>query len=156
VAVSGENGRFTIGPLVAGPVSLGPMRTWSMVTRGPTSGLRPLLLTLAEGEQRTGVDLTVVRPEGAVQGTITDSGGQAVEGATVDVFLRNAETGAHDFEVRVFSDAAGRFELGDLPPGRRVLAVDHPLHGRVWRRGVRPGIPPISIRLKPARGSVGH
>ncbi len=156
VAVSGEDGRFTIGPLVAGQVSLGPMRTWHMVTRGPTSGLRPLMLTLAEGELRTGVQLTVVRPEGGVEGTVTDGAGRAVEGATVDLFLRNAETGAHDFEVRVFSDAAGRFEVSDLPAGTRALAVDHPLHGRVWRRGVRPGAPPLGIRLKPARASLRH
>jgi RNA polymerase sigma factor (sigma-70 family) len=152
VAVTGEDGAFSIGPLVAGPVSLGPMRTWFVVPRGPRAGSEPLALTLAQGEARGGVQLTVVRPEGRLQGMVTDQRGLAVAGATVDVFLENRSTRA-DFEVRAFTDDAGRFELGDLPAGTRHLSVQHPVSGQGSQRGVPAGSGPLTIRLQPASAS---
>jgi hypothetical protein len=106
------------------------------------------LLTLSEGENRTGVTVTVARPAGPVQGLVTDGEGHAIAGATVDVYLEHAGWRGSGFQGRAFTDDAGHFEIGDLPAGTHTLGIEHPVYGRVWQRGVAPGGAPLTVRLK--------
>ena len=155
VAVTGDDGRFRVGPLAAGAVSLGAVGPWFIAARGPTAGVRPLLFTVASGEQRSGVLLTAGAPAGAVHGTVSDSAGRPVAGAIIDVYLESADGRRSEFETRAFSDEAGRFELNDLPDGIRRLVVEHPSHGGAARSSVRPGNRAVTLRLAPAAGAAG-
>jgi RNA polymerase sigma factor (sigma-70 family) len=148
VAVTGDDGRFTVGPLAAGAVSLRPMRTWFVISRGANAAGGPVALTLGEGERRSGVQLTVPRPEARLQGTVIDARGQSVAGATVDVFVKNGDSRGQDFELRAFTDEAGRFQVDGLPAGTRSLVVDHPVHGRARRSGLGPASDPLTLRLR--------
>ena len=73
-----------------------------------------------------GVPLAMQWDTGSVEGTIADSHG-ALKGATLT--FRNVMNGA---VVRVLSDAAGRYESGELRAGRYSLWIEAPDHDSLW------------------------
>jgi RNA polymerase sigma-70 factor (ECF subfamily) len=151
--VSDEQGRFTVGPLGAGTVSvqLGWRSFLAVRHRRLPVGLRPHRLDVHPGEHRAGLVFTVPRPTSKLAGSVVDGAGDAVPAAAVDVYLRDPEGRTLAFANRVFTDPTGRFEVPDLlePPDQtsHVIHAQHPALGGIQIRGGSPGGAPLVLRL---------
>ena len=145
VATSNDDGRYLVGGLGAGDyqITLGSMsesvelvsigRDLVMVTNPPSdrTGAQSRSVTLAAGEQRDDLDLTVRFPvrltapkplpidgTATVEGRVTDSTGLAVSHSVV--WLREDRKDGRIMITR--SDAAGRFVFQRVPAGSFVVA----------------------------------
>ncbi|HJK98275.1 MAG TPA: carboxypeptidase regulatory-like domain-containing protein, partial [Polyangiaceae bacterium LLY-WYZ-14_1] len=119
-----EDGRFLFARIAPGPGTL--------VIRSPTH--RPLRRAVTVAE--TGRDLGVLylAPGGAVSGRVVDRWGDPAIGAEI------APGDPPDWDRAVRVDAAGRFTLSALDPGRHILTARHPEAGLAATRE------PVTIR----------
>lgn len=79
---------------------------------------RSSVLTLTTGASRTDVDIALFRGA-SLSGRVVDPAGDPVAGMSVSAQREGIRGG-----LRVTSDDAGAFTIGDLPPGRWTLVAD--------------------------------
>jgi len=122
-----------------------------IVTPEGTSGFSTseeyLALTLAEGEQRTGIEIVFGEKGGlAIAGRVVDSQGKAVERASITCYTDTME--------RAYTEADGRFLITGLPDreGQVSLDVEHHDYSRA-RIAATPGSLDLEIVLK-SRGNI--
>jgi hypothetical protein len=101
-------------------------------------------LVLGADEQRTGVDLVVMRNDLALRGRIVDEQRRPVAGATVNAIPGGSGAAA---QVRTLSQEDGRFALEGLGTGPHTLVVAHPDFPELARVGLSAGGDPIDIVL---------
>lgn len=112
-----------LGP---GSFSLGPLRPGTYYLRatseqGHVAYSSPVEVSAAQ--TTANVSITIQQP-GKVAGTVTEQpSGSPLAGATVQ--LLEGARGSDRKPFTTTTDAAGRFELDDIPPGRRSLRVSH-------------------------------
>jgi hypothetical protein len=149
-ALTDGDGRFTVGPLAAGPVSLRPGWRWyadDPAARAQLSG--PTTVTLAAGEHRTGAAFVLPRMTARIAGTVTDPEGRPAAGAAVDAWLEDAQGEPIDFERRSFTDRAGAFELTGLSDGSFQLRASHPGFGSAPLAHVQREAGRVALQLRP-------
>lgn len=136
-ALSNAQGAFEIVGLAPGPYAMSALdRGRPLRTRG-----KPVRVTLAEAEKKTGVEVAIDRPDGVIKGVVTGPDGKPLADAWVSVHQdleamlegmrprdEDREEGssstmtistsddneATDF-APVLTDATGTFEIGGLP-----------------------------------------
>jgi protocatechuate 3,4-dioxygenase beta subunit len=123
---SGDDGSFTLAQLLSGPVELSARGAGYIASE-------PVELVAVAGEELTGVLLRVRRGV-ELSGTVTDSRGRPVAGATV--FVAREERTAYLFDTThvasALSDAEGQYRIEGLDPHADGLALrvrhdDHPI-----------------------------
>ncbi len=134
--LSNANGEYEIVGLAPGPYAM------SALDRGRplrSRGGKPVKVTLADAEKKTGVDIAIDRPDGVIRGVVTGPDGkplpdawvsvqqdlhamldairdeQALGSSTMTISTSDGDE-ATDF-APVLTDASGRFEIRDLPHG---------------------------------------
>ena len=106
------NGQFTLGPLPA-------PNTYVLVVSLPDYANATQTVTVAEGEARTGVVMTLSRGNGSIAGTVT-SNGKPVGQASIDATNGTSVASA-------VSAADGSFRLSSLPaPSVLTLSITAP------------------------------
>jgi protocatechuate 3,4-dioxygenase beta subunit len=135
-AMTNTQGAFEVVGLAAGPYSL------SVLDRGrPLRARKPLRVTLAEAEKKTGVDVAVDRADGVIRGVVTGPDGKPLADAWVSVHhdlsamlegmaereqegdgersTMTVSTSSDDDEstdfAPVLTDANGKFQVTGLP-----------------------------------------
>jgi hypothetical protein len=121
-----SNGSYRLQQLPAGSfrIGAGDFGGW-MFFHGATRAHQPgLLVSLAAGERRTGIDVTVGEP-GAISGVVRDEFGDPVR-AAITLLAESFPRGISGFRTTA-TDDRGRFRIGGLPTGSYVLyAVREP------------------------------
>jgi hypothetical protein len=151
-ALSGDDGRFSLGPLPAGTVSIRPGWTWHR--SGPSNDqlVGPQTVTLAAGEHRTDAAFVVPRRSAQILGTVTDAQGGAVTGASVDLYLEDGHGRAIDFVQRAFTDESGAYAFSHLSPATHRIFAHHPEFGQSHSRRVSPDSRRVTLLLPPSSG----
>jgi hypothetical protein len=152
--VSGPDGRYRLAALPAARITVTADRS-----RGFSFGMEDTpnqkTVPLAEGEQKTGIDL-VVGPAGlAIKGVTVTPDGKPVVGAMVSAsperdgraFRGNAR------DLKAYSDMDGNFSLGDLSRGTYTVWAIHPEHPEAEAKAVTPGQGVLQLKF-PASASV--
>jgi protocatechuate 3,4-dioxygenase beta subunit len=136
-------GGFDLGPLPAGTVSViagdGGVTTDQRWQPSPER----LQVTLAPGERKHGVRLTLQKPSSPITGIVVGPANEPVAGVTVEAFSE----GAASFSAgRAVSDGAGRFQLTTSGTGPFRLRATHPDHAEAIQGNVAPGAA-VQLRL---------
>ena len=114
-ALSNAEGKFTITRLPPGPYSVSADRVGFVMT-GQGGAIRPLTFTLAPGEKKADLKLTLT-PTGAITGRVLDASGEPAPG----VMVQPIGGGGGQSTT---TDEQGRYRLGGLRPGKyRVRAT---------------------------------
>jgi hypothetical protein len=153
-AFTDEAGRYRIGGLERGSYMV-------MARRGDTFGGNPRSrqqVTLAAGEQKSGVDLVVPTGGKRIAGTVVGADGKPVNGAIVTGGLER-EGFAFRMPLRegggplgggsayAVSDHDGAFTIEDLQDGVYTVWATDATHADGERKGVAAGSTAVSIRL---------
>jgi hypothetical protein len=153
--VTGPDGSYVLKALPAARLTVQAERSgrfnWGMMEEAPNLKTVPL----AEGEQKTGVDLTVGPAGLAVKGTAVDPQGKPVVGALVQAapeqngraFRGNAR------DLKTYTDMDGNFALNDLSRGTYAVWGVHPDYPEAEYTKVTPGKGPLTLKF-PASASV--
>lgn len=140
-AHSDGDGRFVLDGLATGPV-----RVTVSAEGFQTSAPRPLRLpTDAE-------PLFVLRPGATLEGSVRDDAGEPVTGARVTVVTESPSG-----RLRGFSDDAGGYRVGGIPPGSWPVVVHHAEYetaGRVV--AIEPGVQLHDVVLTPGLAVSGR
>jgi protocatechuate 3,4-dioxygenase beta subunit/5-hydroxyisourate hydrolase-like protein (transthyretin family) len=152
--VTGPDGQYRVSALPAGRITVSAERSGR-----PSFGMEDQpdqkTIPLADGEQKTGVDL-VVGPAGlAIRGMAVDAQGKPVAGALVSAaperdgraFRGNAR------DLKAYTDLDGNFTLNDLARGTYTVWGVHPDHPEAEAKGVSPGPGVVQVKF-PASASV--
>jgi hypothetical protein len=140
VDVSGPDGRYRLSGLPAARVTVVAQRS-GQLNLGPEDQPHQKTVTLADGEQRTGVDL-VVSPAGlAIKGVILDPAGKPVAGAIISAAPERDGRAFRGMsrDLKAYSDVEGNFSLTDVARGVYTVWAIHPEHPEAEARGVSPG-----------------
>ncbi len=147
-ATAGEDGRYRVGPLAAGPFTISVDRPGQAYVAGAEPPADQKTLTLAEGADGEGVDLVVAGRGQVISGVVLDPEGRPLELATVLAGVEAAgESGNADFQS--LTDQEGRFSLEDLPAGTYRLRTSHPSYPDAQRAGVRSGSRNLRLQVPP-------
>jgi protocatechuate 3,4-dioxygenase beta subunit len=106
-------------------------------------------LTLAAGERRDGVDLTIGRNDLVIAGTVTDDKGHPVTGAVVSAgaeFFRGVAGGAGHRNIITGGD--GRFVIEGLSDDTYTVWAAHPAFPTATHKAVRAGERNLVVALK--------
>jgi len=138
-AVTSMAGTFEIGSLPPATYRLAVLDTGR-----PLKATKTVKLALSAGQRATGVEIIVERPNGTIQGTVTDQSGAPLADAWVAVHQSfkdqldalsacddpsdcfssgSASLGSHQ-PPPAMTDARGHFELTSLPPGRYQVVAE--------------------------------
>jgi hypothetical protein len=149
-ALSNAQGAYEIVGLAPGPYKLSALdRGRPLRTRG-----KPVRAILGEAEKKTGVDLTIDRPDGVIRGVVTGPDGKPLAeawvsvhqdlGAMIDGMSGRDEQGGEEREGQsstmtitstgdddeasdfapVLTDAAGAFQIGGLPHAKYEVIAE--------------------------------
>jgi protocatechuate 3,4-dioxygenase beta subunit len=152
--ISGPDGRYRITGLPAGRMVVEADRTGRMMS-GPPNDPRQQTITLADGEEKTGVDLVVAAAGQAVSGSVVAADGSPVAGATI---VASVERGDRAFrsprDPVAYSAADGQFTLEDVDGGGTyTLRASHPAHPEAEVKGIAAGATGVKLPF-PADASV--
>jgi hypothetical protein len=153
-AATDPAGRYRLGPLPPGMVVVAADRRGQLSFRsGDRDPPHQRTVTLADGEDRTGVDLTVAGGGMTMSGTLVAADGKPVGLATV---MAAPETGGPAVRSaraeKTFTDHDGRWTLDDLSSGPHTVWAVHPDHAEAEQTGVAGGSRNVRLQLPP--GSV--
>ena len=125
VAVTGEDGRFTMNDVAPGNYELGAESTqYGYVLYGQRRPGGPgIVLPVAAGQAVTGVRLAMI-PTGAISGRVLQRNGEPASNALVQAFKYGYEDGKRALQsVQITtSDDRGEYRLFWLPAGQYVVA----------------------------------
>lgn len=126
IAVTDENGRFTVSNLPAGKYSVSATKTgYVTMASGQRRALRPgLPIELADGQAVTDIDLRLPRG-GVITGRIRDEDGEALARATVRVMRFLYVRGERQLVSTEGdqTDDRGEYRVFGLPPGEYVVSA---------------------------------
>jgi protocatechuate 3,4-dioxygenase beta subunit len=149
--VTGPDGRYRLGNLPAGRVTVAAARG-SRPDFDPSSDRADQkVVVLGPAEDKTGVDL-VVPPGGlAIKGTVTAPDGKPVPGAIVTAglerFGRAFRGGSRD--LRGYSQVDGAFALEEVGKGPFTLWAAHPDHPEAELKGIAGGSSGVKLAFPP-------
>jgi RNA polymerase sigma factor (sigma-70 family) len=154
-AVAGPDGRYRLSALHPGDVMIRAVEPGNdpfpgFASRQPRADQAPLVLR--SGEQRSGVDLTVLRNDLSIRGRVVDAEGHAVAGAVI----RAAANGvlADPGYGRTLSGDDGQLAIEGLSRGIYTISVTHPDFAEQRRDGLAAGASGLEVRLERA-GALG-
>ena len=154
VAVSDAQGYFRLEGLPADHFRLFAIKQG--FTGGAYGTTRPTQpgtwITLAEGEQKSGLVLRLTR-EGVVTGTVVDAEGELIHNAHVSVLRRVYERGKWTFRITVaaVTDPEGRFRIARVAAGSYVVRAAAPAPSRDRPVSYRATFYPDAVDLASAR-----
>lgn len=133
-AITDEEGRYRLTGVAAGSYTIIPFTPTFVVPTEGTYGQQGKALTLAEGEEVTGLDFSLIR--GAViSGRVTDSDGRPVIDQRVNIMRvdeRGQRSGSPLNAFMFSTDDRGAYRVYGLSPGRYKVSVgDSPDSGMV-------------------------
>ena len=114
-----EGGRFTLDEIPGAG-------TYSVQVSARDSGRQVVRGVKVTDGQVTDVGRITLAAAGTVRGVVVDASSAPVAGATVEALGSERMAMAGPMRDEVTTDAAGRFELRGLAPGRAVIVARHP------------------------------
>jgi protocatechuate 3,4-dioxygenase beta subunit len=148
--VSGPDGRYKLGGLPAGRLTVAADRSgrpsWGM---GDEPNQKTL--TVADGEDKTGVDLVVGPPGLAIKGVALSSDGKPVPGAIVTAAI---ERDGRSFrgsnrDLKAYSNLDGQFTLENVARGSYTVWGAHPDFPEGEAKGVASGATGVKLQFPP-------
>jgi protocatechuate 3,4-dioxygenase beta subunit len=134
--VSGPDGRYQLRALPAARITVGAERS-GRPNFGMDDQPNQKSITVADGEQKLGVDL-VVGPAGlAIKGMAVDPQGKPVVGALVSAAPERDGRAFRGMarDLKAYSDIDGNFSLNDLSRGSFTVWAVHPEHPEAEAKG---------------------
>jgi hypothetical protein len=113
------------------------------------------VITLAAGANASKTINATLAEGKYIRGTVTDSSGQPISGASVSAMLVNPETSMMTGVGGVNTISDGTFSLSGLDAGTYMLMANHPDYGMLYLGGSRDTATQISLSSNSA-GSSGH
>jgi protocatechuate 3,4-dioxygenase beta subunit len=145
--MTGPDGRYRLADLPGGRVLVTAAQTSHLAARGDE--LTRTFVDLAEGEEKSGVDLVI--PEGGlrIQGLVLAPDGRPLLAASITAADEedSGEGGSRRDRIRAYSDADGRFALEGLHRARYLLRARHPEYQEVRLPGVTANAGDLVIRF---------
>jgi protocatechuate 3,4-dioxygenase beta subunit len=145
--MTGPDGRYRLADLPAGRVLVTAAQTWHPAA--PGDELTRAFVDLAEGEEKSGVDL--VLPEGGlrIEGLVLAPDGRPLLAASITAAHEedSGEGGSRRDRIRAYSDVDGRFALEGLHRARYALRAMHPDYQDVRLPGVTANAAHLVIRF---------
>jgi hypothetical protein len=148
---SGPDGTFTMGPFPPGESSIAAQAPGDRITWSSRERPEQANFTLAAGEQKTGLKLTVTRKRGSIRGVVVGPDGQPLAGASVQA-ARERERGRAfkgdlDGGGRAVTGPDGAFAIEELASGSFTLWAAHPGHPEREQTGVAAGASSVRLQL---------
>jgi hypothetical protein len=155
-ARSGPDGAFSLGPFFAGPIEVQAQVAGEMTTWGPGGGPEQAEVTLTPGEHRSGIELTLSRRTGSINGVLSGPDGQPLPGVVVIAAQERGGRPTPRFFIgrsdiagggRAITGGDGAFALEGLAPGTFTLWVTHPDYPELARPAISAGTRNLRLRL---------
>lgn len=125
-AESDDRGRFEVGGLATGACTPRVVPPDAMFVASP-----PPSVTIRDLRSCAALDI-VLGFDGRIRGRIVDASLQPIAGVTVDALVPGERSPSYMYAA--VTDAAGAYEIANMPPGNYVVGVNA-------RRAYRPGAP---------------
>jgi protocatechuate 3,4-dioxygenase beta subunit len=154
--VTGPDGRYRVASLPAARITVSASRT-ARPSFGGSDEANQKTVTLADGEEKTGVDLVVGAAGLAIRGVTLSADGKAVPGAIVTAAI---ERGGRAFrgmsrDLKAYSDLDGQFALENLEKGTYTVWASHPDFPEAESIGVAASSTGLKIAFPPDTTAAG-
>jgi hypothetical protein len=151
-ATTDDAGRFLVAGLDAGRFGMMARRDTTFMGGTPRSRQE---VTLAAGEQKTGIELVLPNAGKRIAGKVVGSDGRPVSGAVVSAGMeregfsfRLPQREGVPTSPHAVSDPEGAFAIEDLEDGKYTLWASDPGHADGELKGVAAGGAPVVLKLE--------